>query len=125
MNYENKFRFFPCSIIFYQLLIISFLINKINANTKTSLNDIDDDRPVFDRNFGNNKNFIIDDCIPLAFGDFNADKIIDIFCRNTKGDSIRVMLNDDRSPTSKEQYKVNITYVKIYEYLVIQLNVFI
>ncbi len=113
MNYENKFRFFQWSIIFHQFLIIYFLINKINAKTKTSLNDIFDDKPVFDKNFGNNKNFIINDCIPLAFGDFNADKIVDIFCRNTNGDSIRVMLNDDRSPTSKEQYKVNITYVNI------------
>jgi len=74
---------------------------------------MDDDKHVFYRNFGNNKNFIIDDCIPLAFGDFNADKVIDIFCRNRKGDNIRVMLNNDRLPTSKEQYKVNITYVKI------------
>jgi hypothetical protein len=71
-----------------------------------------DDKRVFDRNFGDNKNYIIDDCIPLAFGDFNADKIVDIFCRNTIGDTIRVMLNDDRSPTSREQCKVNITYVK-------------
>jgi hypothetical protein len=106
MIYENKFcLFFKWSIIFSQLLII-------NVNTKTSLNDMFDDKRVFDRNFGDNKNYIIDDCIPLAFGDFNADKIVDIFCRNTIGDTIRVMLNDDRSPTSREQCKVNITYVK-------------
>lgn len=107
MNEENKFRFFSCSIIFYQLLFIIIFFNSIYASTKTSLND--DDKTVFDRNFGNHKNFLIDDCIPLAFGDFNADKIVDIFCRNTIGDTIRVMLNDDRSPTSKEQCRVHIT----------------
>lgn len=99
MNYyENKFRFF-----FYLLFL-----KLIFASTKTSLND--DDKRVFSRNFGDNKNFLIDDCIPLAFGDFNADKIVDIFCRNTIGNTIRVMLNDDRSPTSRKQYQVNITY---------------
>jgi hypothetical protein len=106
MIYDSKFRFFRWSI---KLLIISFFIKKINANTHTFLNDNDDDKRVFDENFGSNKKYSIDDCIPLAFGDFNADKIVDIFCRNTKGDTIRVMLNDDRSPASTELYKVNIT----------------
>jgi hypothetical protein len=106
MNNDNRIRFLQWSIIFHTLLII----NQINAQTKNSLTDISDEKRVFDGDFGHNKNFAIDDCIPLAFGDFNADKIVDIFCRNTKGDTIRVMLNDDRSPKSKEQYKVNITY---------------
>jgi hypothetical protein len=115
MNNDNRIRFLQWSIIFHTLLII----NQINAQTKNSLTDINDEKRVFDGDyvkslfvgfFCHNKNFAIDDCIPLAFGDFNADKIVDIFCRNTKGDTIRVMLNDDRSPKSKEQYKVNITY---------------
>ncbi|CAF4819770.1 unnamed protein product, partial [Rotaria sp. Silwood1] len=116
MNYDNKFRFLHRSIILCYLLIINFIINGINADTKKSLNDIGNEKHVFDGQFSNKKNFVIDDCIPLAFGDFNADKIIDIFCRNTQGNSIRVMLNDDRSPTSKVQYIVNITGI-IYDAL--------
>ncbi|CAF3722685.1 unnamed protein product [Rotaria sp. Silwood1] len=116
MNYDNKFRFLYRSIILCYLLIINFIINGINADTKKSLNDIGNEKHVFDGQFSNKKNFVIDDCIPLAFGDFNADKIIDIFCRNTQGNSIRVMLNDDRSPTSKVQYIVNITGI-IYDAL--------
>jgi len=112
MNYDNKFRFSNWSRIFRKLLIICFVISGINAHTKNSLSDTNDEKRVFDRNFGNNQHYAIDDCIPLAFGDFNADKIIDIFCRNRKGDNIRVMLNNDRSPTSKEQCSVNITYVR-------------
>jgi hypothetical protein len=105
MNYDNKNRFFQCSIIFHILLVI----NPINASTKNSLTDRNDEKRVFEGDFGNHKTYSIDDCIPLAFGDFNADKIVDIFCRNTEGNTIRVMLNNDRSPTSKEQCKVNIT----------------
>ncbi|CAF4174920.1 unnamed protein product [Rotaria sordida] len=116
MDHDNKFRFLQWSTIFRYLLIINFIINDINAHTKKSLNDIDNEKYVFDGHFSNNKKFAIDDCIPLAFGDFNADKIVDIFCRNTKGNSIRVMLNDDRSPTSKVQYIVNITGI-IYDAL--------
>lgn len=111
MNYDNNLSVLHWSIIFRILLIIIFILNKINADTKISLIDTDDEKRVFDRNFGNNQNYVINDCIPLAFGDFNADKIVDIFCRNKKGDTIRVMLNNDRSPTSKEQCSVNITYV--------------
>jgi hypothetical protein len=109
MDGANKFRFF-------QLLLISCFLNQIHANIKSFLNNDDDDddnKHVFDRNFADKKTFHIDDCIPLAFGDFNADRIVDIFCRNTNGNTIRVMLNNDRSPTSKQQYEVNITYVNI------------
>ncbi|CAF1432725.1 unnamed protein product [Adineta steineri] len=114
MNYAKNFRSLPWSIFFRNYLIIIFVfqsfVNGKNDQTKKSNNNGDEKR-VFDVNFGTNKNYAIDDCIPLAFGDFNADKIIDIFCRNTKGDTIRVMVNDDRSPTSKEICKVNITGV--------------
>jgi hypothetical protein len=109
MDGANKFRFF-------QLLLISCFLNQIYSNTKSFLNDDDDDdddKRVFDPTFADGKTFHIDDCIPLAFGDFNADRIVDIFCRNTEGNTIRVMLNDDRSPTSKEQCVVNIPYVTI------------
>ncbi|CAF3784225.1 unnamed protein product [Adineta steineri] len=119
MNYAKNFRSLPWSIFFRNYLIIIFVfqsfVNGKNDQTKKSNNNGDEKR-VFDVNFGTNKNYAIDDCIPLAFGDFNADKIIDIFCRNTKGDTIRVMVNDDRSPTSKEICKVNITGV-IYDAL--------
>ncbi len=97
------------SLISHYLFIVITIIKSINANANSPLNDLGNEKHVFDGHFGNNKKFAIDDCIPLAFGDFNADKIIDIFCRNTKGNSIRVMLNDDRSPTSRVQYVVNIT----------------
>lgn len=107
MNNANRNRVFS-RIQF--LFILCLLINYLQATTtKQLLTDNDDDKRVFDRNFGDNKNFLIDDCIPLAFGDFNADKIVDIFCRNTQGNQLRVMLNDDRSPTSKEQVRVNIS----------------
>ncbi|UJR14976.1 hypothetical protein I4U23_001955 [Adineta vaga] len=87
-----------------------------NEPTKKSSDNHGDEKRVFDINFGNNKNYAIDNCIPLAFGDFNADKIVDVFCRNTKGDEIRIMVNDDRSTTTKEIYKMNITGV-IYDAL--------
>ncbi|CAF0738436.1 unnamed protein product [Adineta steineri] len=113
----TKVRFISCSKIIFKLLIIIFIIHEINAHRKKSLTEDDEDeKRVFNRNFGNKKNFAIDDCIPLAFGDFNADKIVDIFCRNMKGDNIRVMLNNDRSPTQKEQCNVNITGI-IYDAL--------
>jgi hypothetical protein len=109
MNGANKFRFF-------QLLIISCFLNQIHANAKSFLNgddDDDDDKGVFDETFADHKKYHIDDCIPLAFGDFDADRIVDIFCRNTEGNTIRVMLNNDRSPKLKQQCQVNITYVDI------------
>ena len=105
-NQTDKLRFIQWSILF---LIIYYLIPTIDAKSKTLLTDTDDDKRVFDRNFGSNKNYQINDCIPLAFGDFNADKIVDIFCRNTQGNQIRVMLNDDRTPVTTQQYSVNIT----------------
>ena len=114
MNHEIEFRFLKWSIIFRYLLIISFIINGINAQKGKSFDHIGNQKYVFEGHFGHNKRYLIDDCIPLAFGDFNADRIVDIFCRNTKGNSIRVMLNDDRSTVSKEQYVVNITYVKLF-----------
>ncbi|CAF0856983.1 unnamed protein product [Didymodactylos carnosus] len=67
-----------------------------------------EEKRVFDLNFIDNKRFSIDDCIPLAFGDFNADKVVDIFCRNTEGNQIQVYLNDDKSPVSKEIFKTTI-----------------
>lgn len=95
------------------ILIVIFLCQVFvcgsNDQIKKSSEINNDEKRVFDPTFGNKKTFAIDDCIPLAFGDFNADKIVDIFCRNTQGNEIRVMINDDRSPTSKTQCQVNIT----------------
>ncbi|CAF4983459.1 unnamed protein product, partial [Rotaria socialis] len=126
MNYVMKFRILPLSIFFRHFLIIilvfqSFVNGKNDDQTKNLGSSNGDGRHVFDINFGKNKKYAIDDCIPLAFGDFNADKVIDIFCRNTKGNTIRIMLNDDRSPTSKEQFSVNITGV-IYDALAADFN---
>ncbi len=89
MNYAKKFRILPWSIFCRNCLIIilvfqSFVDGK-NDQTKKSSDNNGDEKRVFDTNFGHNKIYAIDDCIPLAFGDFNADRIIDIFCRNTKG----------------------------------------
>lgn len=106
MNYANRHRFFSRSLFF---LLICSLLDPLRAKSHTILTDTDDDKIVFDRAFSDNKQFLIADCIPLAFGDFNADKIVDIFCRNTAGDQLRVMLNDDRSPTSIEKDRVNFT----------------
>ena len=130
MNYETSFRLLPCSTNFPSILIVTFLLSSsfVHGDTvqaKRTVEVNNEEKRVFDIQFGNKKNYAIDDCIPLAFGDFNADKIVDIFCRNTKGrsdwqekscqqwwfdlgDTIRVMINDDRSPTSKEICKVNI-----------------
>lgn len=120
MNYEKYFRILPWSIFFRYILIFILVfqsvVNGDNVKAKISSEVNNEEKRVFDINFGNKKTYAIDDCIPLAFGDFNADKIIDIFCRNTIGDTIRVMINDDRSPTSKEQCKVNITGI-IYDAL--------
>jgi hypothetical protein len=129
MNYDRRFRSLPAAIasssyiVIIVLLLLSPWVNTRGESTKKSSDVLGDEKRVFDTNFGHNKNYGIDDCIPLAFGDFNADKIVDIFCRNGRGrltneqrqwtlarlgDSIRVMLNDDRSPTSKEQCRVNL-----------------
>ncbi|CAF0965831.1 unnamed protein product [Adineta ricciae] len=113
MNYVKQFRILPCSHFFRHffllVLVCQTFVSGKSDSTKKSSNNHGDEKRVFDINFGNNKNFAIDDCIPLAFGDFNADKIVDVFCRNTKGDEIKIMVNDDRSTTSKEICKVNIT----------------
>lgn len=103
----KNYRWFSLARILLQLLLInSYCLARITS--LSFFGDNDDDKPVFDQRFSQKKTFHLDDCIPLAFGDFNADKIIDIFCRNTQGNSIRVMLNDDHSPTSKEQCSVTI-----------------
>jgi hypothetical protein len=89
MNYDRKFRILPWSIFFRNFLIINLVFQTFvdgkNDQTGKATDTRNDEKHIFDINFGNNKNYAIDDCIPLAFGDFNADKIIDIFCRNTKG----------------------------------------
>lgn len=89
MNYDKNFRILPWSIFFRHFLIIILVfqtfVNGKDGQTKRSSDAIGDEKRVFDISFGNHKTYAIDDCIPLAFGDFNADKIIDIFCRNTKG----------------------------------------
>lgn len=92
MNYEKNFRSLPSSIFFPSVLIISLVLQSsfINGDTvqsKISAEVNNEEKRVFDINFGNKKTYAIDDCIPLAFGDFNADKIVDIFCRTTKGRS--------------------------------------
>jgi hypothetical protein len=61
------------------------VVNGDNVQATRSSEANNEEKRVFDINFGNKKTYAIDDCIPLAFGDFNADKIVDIFCRNTKG----------------------------------------
>ena len=89
MNYVKQFRILPCSQFFRRffllVLVCQTFVSGKSDSTKKSSNNHGDEKRVFDINFGNNKNFAIDDCIPLAFGDFNADKIVDVFCRNTKG----------------------------------------
>lgn len=92
MNYDQIFRSLPCSTFSQGLVIVllllfasSSLVEGKSDLVKKATDVLGDEKRVFDGNFGNNKNYEIDDCIPLAFGDFNADKIIDIFCRNTKG----------------------------------------
>lgn len=81
------FRSLPSSIFVSSILIV-FQLSFINGDTvqaKISAEVNNEEKRVFDINFGNKKTYAIDDCIPLAFGDFNADKIVDIFCRTTKG----------------------------------------
>lgn len=112
MKHDKTSRFvFPNSMIDRIFLILLFLLttNALTIDGKI----IGDDKRVFDRSFNDDQHYVLDDCVPLAFGDFNADKIVDIFCRNTKGDSLRVMLNNDRSLKAKEQYRMSITYVKL------------
>jgi hypothetical protein len=92
MNYDHRFRSLPYSIycrsIVIVLVVLLSLVQAKNEPTKKTADVLGDEKRVFDINFGHNKNYAIDDCIPLAFGDFNADKIIDIFCRNTRGRQI-------------------------------------
>jgi hypothetical protein len=88
MNYDKKFRILPWSIYFRHFLIVILVfqsfVNGNNGQTRTSDGNGDEKR-IFDINFGNKKTYAINDCIPLAFGDFDADKNVDIFCRNTEG----------------------------------------
>ncbi|CAF1075834.1 unnamed protein product [Adineta ricciae] len=93
---------------FRTFLLINLIANAIYVRSTDFLSDNDEQKRVFNRNFNNNQQFSISDCIPFAFGDFNADKIVDIFCRNIQGDTIRVMLNNDRTPTSKVQCNATI-----------------
>ena len=96
---------------FRTFLLINLIANPIYVRSTDFLSDHDEQKRVFHRDFNNNQQFSISDCIPFAFGDFNADKIVDIFCRNIQGDTIRVMLNNDRTPTSKVQCNATIPYV--------------
>ena len=141
MNYDKIVRILPRSISFRHCLIIIIVFQSFVAGKKNQANKItdvnDDGKPLFDLTFGKNRNYTIDNCIPLAFGDFNADKVVDIFCRNTKGrnlkfniefynlpcvgNTIRVMVNDDRSSTSKEQCNVTISGT-IYDALAADFN---
>ncbi|CAF1203494.1 unnamed protein product [Adineta ricciae] len=93
---------------FRAFLLINLIVNPIYVRSTDFLSDNDEQKRVFHRDFNNNQQFSISDCIPFAFGDFNADKIVDIFCRNIQGDTIRVMLNNDRTPTSKVQCNATI-----------------
>lgn len=96
MNYDQKFRRFTFEIVFLLfLLLIDRNVQGKSDPLKKSSNVLEDEKRVFDSNFGNNKNYAIDDCIPLAFGDFNADKIVDIFCRNTLGNLVAESINDE------------------------------
>jgi hypothetical protein len=89
------------SIVDYGFIVILIAL----CVTSTHSDTFDNDKPVFSNSYP----YAIDDCIPLAWGDFNADRIIDVFCRNSQGNSIRVMLNDDQSSNTKEQFRSNIT----------------
>ena len=86
MNYDQKLRLFTFLLLLLLLIVDHFdVVQCKNEISKKSSDVLGDEKRVFDLNFGHNKNYAIDDCIPLAFGDFNADKIVDIFCRNTIG----------------------------------------
>lgn len=37
-------------------------------------------------------------CVPFAYGDFNADKRIDIFCVSGQGKKIEIWLAQEREP---------------------------
>lgn len=91
MNYVTNFRLLSHSIyfpsIFIVILLAFSLVNGETVQAKLTAEVNNEEKRVFDIQFGNKKHYAIDDCIPLAFGDFNADKIVDIFCRNTKGKS--------------------------------------
>ena len=38
------------------------------------------------------------DCVPYAYGDFNADKRIDIFCVSNQGVQIEIWLAQEKEP---------------------------
>ena len=81
----------------------------------TSSRSLRQAKRVFDANFLDDQRYAIDDCVPLAFGDFNADKIIDVFCRSTGGRTLRVMLNDARSTRVVEQCRVELPRGEIFD----------
>lgn len=93
MNYVMQFRSLPFSTSFRQFFICILILQTFGSGksdtVKKPADTTNDEKAVFEINFGKNKKYEIDDCIPLAFGDFNADKVIDIFCRNTQGIYIR------------------------------------
>ena len=108
MKHDKASRFVFSNSMIDCILLISLFLLTTNALTIAG-KIIGDDKRVFDRSFNDDQHYEIDDCVPLAFGDFNADKVVDIFCRNTRGDSLRVMLNNDRTLKAKEQYRINTT----------------
>jgi hypothetical protein len=97
MDFDKKFRILPWSIYFHYfliaILIFQTFVNGDNSQTQNSNANADEKR-VFDIYFTDKKTYAIDDCIPLAFGDFNADKNVDIFCRNTNGNKNNFDFND-------------------------------
>ena len=40
----------------------------------------------------------ISNCVPYAYGDFNADKLVDIFCVSDDGHQVTVLLAQDQDP---------------------------
>jgi hypothetical protein len=72
------------NFVFRHFLIVILVVSEINGKKSTTEYSVDEKR-VFDLYFDDKQTYSIDNCIPLAFGDFNADKNVDIFCRNTKG----------------------------------------
>ncbi len=77
----------------FLFVILILFVNESNSKKSTIEFSVDEKR-VFNLYFDDKQTYSIDNCIPLAFGDFNADKNVDIFCRNTKGNHRKKKLID-------------------------------
>jgi len=80
--------------VFRHFLFVILILFVNGSNTKKSTTEFSvDEKRVFNLYFDDKQIYSIDNCIPLAFGDFNADKNVDIFCRNTKGNHRRKLID--------------------------------